>query len=153
MTNPAAGGRFYGPMIVCDDFAGTFRFYRETLGLETGVDGSPPWAEFQSEGVRLVLLDRGFWETVHGPGAGPGPGRGPVAFAVQVSDVDTMYERLRGVGTPFETPPTDRPMMGVRSAMLRDPEGTLVELTTQLRTPPKPQKATRGRSPRNDRSA
>jgi predicted enzyme related to lactoylglutathione lyase len=138
MPKKVSGGVFYGPMVVCEDFARSFRFYHETLGLKTEVDGSPPWAEFQSDGVRLVLLERGFWSMVHGPSAPPSPNPtgGTVAFAVQVNDVEATYRRMVKAGAKFETTPTDRPMMGVRSAFTRDPDGNLVELTSKLAKSP-----------------
>jgi predicted enzyme related to lactoylglutathione lyase len=128
MFKKSAPGVFYGPMLVCGDFRRTFEFYHRTLGLETEVDGSPPWAEFQSKSVRLVLL-------VHGATAPPRANAtgGAAVLAVQMEDVDSVHARLVKAGVSFESPPTDRPMMGLRSALLRDPEGNLVEITTQLR--------------------
>jgi predicted enzyme related to lactoylglutathione lyase len=136
MATPA-GGTFYGPMVVCADFTASFRFYRETLGLATETEGSPPWAEFQSHGVRRVLLEKGFYATVRGANAPPrdaGPG-GSVVFAVQVPDVDATYQRITRAGGTFLSAPTDGPKMGVRNAILRDPEGNVREITTPLRRP------------------
>jgi predicted enzyme related to lactoylglutathione lyase len=137
MAAPNPAGVFYGPMVVCADFRASFQFYHETLGLATETDGSPPWAEFQSNGVRLVLLDRGFYSKVHGATAPPldvGSG-GTVVFAIQVPEIDATYQQMLKAGARFFTEPTDRPMMGVRNAMVRDPDGNVVELTTQLRKP------------------
>ncbi|MCI4322466.1 MAG: VOC family protein [Thermoplasmata archaeon] len=136
MASPAAG-ILYGPLVVCADFAASFGFYHDTIGLATETDGSPPWAEFQSSGVRLVLLEKGFYAKVHGADAPPldvGPG-GTVVFAIQVPDVDAAYRRISDAGRKFFSPPTDRPMMGVRNAILRDPDGNVVEISTKLKGP------------------
>jgi len=122
-------------MVVCRNFVSTFKFYKDSLGLKaTGGDGTPPWAEFQSDGVQLVLLEESFWGTVHGPKAPPhgSPRGGTIVLAIQVPDVDATYRKLTKSGTAFDTVPTDRPMMGVRNAMLRDPDGNFIEITTKL---------------------
>jgi predicted enzyme related to lactoylglutathione lyase len=139
MTSDAPS-RLYGPMVICRHFPETFRFYRDLLGLvATGGDGSPPWAEFEDEGSHLVLLDQGFWEKAQASAEPPkeAHGPGPVVLAIQVSSVDHAYERVRAAGGAVVNAPTDRPRMGVRAAIVRDPEGTSVEVTQKL-TPPAP---------------
>lgn len=130
--------RLYGPMVVCRRFAETFRFYRDLLGLPaTGGDGAPPWAEFAHGECHLVLLDRGFWEAAQGrPDAGAAsPSSGPVVFSIQVADVDATHVRLQAAEVPVLQAPADRPMMGVRNAVVVDPEGTVVEINQKLTKP------------------
>jgi hypothetical protein len=105
------------------------------LGRATETDGSPPWAGFQSEGVRRVLLDRGFWEKVHDASTPPlrDPPGGTIVLAIQVPDVDVACGRITAAGGRIDAVPTDRPMMGLRNAMMRDPDGFPVELTTLLK--------------------
>ena len=53
------------------------------------------------------------------------PGVGPYAlFGVQVDDVDTAYTRAVDLGAVSVVEPTDNPG-GVRSAYLRDPDGSM----------------------------
>lgn len=53
---------------------------------------------------------------------------GPYAtFAVEVDDVDTAHATALDLGATSVLPPTDNPN-GVRSAYLRDPDGSLFSI-------------------------
>jgi predicted enzyme related to lactoylglutathione lyase len=85
-----------------------------------------------------VILDGTFWGSVGGRLAASGTGAAPdgVVLAIKVPDVDGEYARLRREGIAIESPPADRPQMGLRNLMLRDPDGNAVELYSDLRRPP-----------------
>ncbi len=51
---------------------------------------------------------------------------------VTVEDVDASVERLQAQGVQFLTDPRDFPGWGIRSAYLRDPDGNLIELYSDL---------------------
>lgn len=124
---------FFGPMLIVRDFDTSLKFYRDIIGLRG--DGESPYAEFASDASKLVLLDHGFWGMVGGLG-GPTPQtwkREGVVLAVQVGNVDAEYERIRATGTAIASPPTDRPMMGLRNFQVFDPDGNLVEITSPLK--------------------
>lgn len=57
-------------------------------------------------------------------------GRG-VLVEIWVDDVETVYQRLRAQGVPFEFPPEDKPW-GLRSCGTRDPEGYPVWVSTRI---------------------
>jgi predicted enzyme related to lactoylglutathione lyase len=124
-------------MLVVRDFAASFAFYHEVIGLEG--EGQSPYAEFVSNACALVLLDHAFWKTVGGLG-GPSPRvwkREGVVLAIKVGNVDEEYRRLKAKGVAIASPPSDRPMMGLRNVQVYDPDGNLVELTSPLpRNPP-----------------
>jgi predicted enzyme related to lactoylglutathione lyase len=126
---------FFGPMLVVRDFENALKFYRDLIGLPG--DGKSPYAEFAGTGSKLVLLDYAFWKSVGGGGI-PTSGtwkREGVVLAIQVEDVDSEYRRLRATGVAISSPPTDRPMMGLRNLQVFDPDGNLVELTAPIRKP------------------
>ena len=130
--------RFFGPMLVVRDFDAALAFYRDILGLEG--EGENPYAEFGSAGSsKLVLLDHAFWKTVGGL-AGPTPRawkREGMVLAIQVEDADREYQRIKSKGVAIASPPSDRPMMGLRNFQVYDPDGNVVELTSSLKRPPK----------------
>lgn len=49
-------------------------------------------------------------------------------ICLAVSDLDEEYERLRGAGMRFHSPPTDVGIPGVRTVYGRDPFGNVIEL-------------------------
>lgn len=119
-------------MLIVRDFGAALKFYRDDLGLAG--EGESPYAEFASGGCKLVLLDHGFWKTVGGM-AGPTPRswkREGVVLAVKVDDVDAEFRRLKARGVSIASPPADRPMMGLRNIQVYDPDGNIVELTSDL---------------------
>jgi lactoylglutathione lyase len=120
-------------MLIVRDFPASLRFYRDVLRLQG--DGESPYAEFASNSCKLVLLDHGFWSSMGGrafPTVSGGTREG-VVLAIQVEDVDEEHRRILAGGSAIETPPTDRPTMGLRNFQLRDPDGNLVEVTAPLR--------------------
>jgi predicted enzyme related to lactoylglutathione lyase len=124
-------------MLIARDFAATVRFYRDALRLEGG--GDAPYAEFSIEGSsKLVVLDTPLWVSVEGHAPAPVPGTAPngVVFAFKVADLDAEYARWCREGIAVGSPPTDRPQMGFRNLLLRDPDGDPVELFSDLRRPP-----------------
>ncbi|MFD0526346.1 VOC family protein [Kitasatospora arboriphila] len=84
----------------------------------------------------LALFDRAALAAALGTGpSGTGPALGGsdgggVMFVCRVGDVDAGYALCLRHGAEPVTAPTDRPQWGpgLRTAHLRDPEGTLVEL-------------------------
>ncbi|MCI4328771.1 MAG: VOC family protein [Thermoplasmata archaeon] len=128
-----ARSTLYGPMLLVRDIARSSSFYHDTLGLEG--DSAGPWAEYRSGESRLVLLDRKFWAQCTGTPVPTGRARKveSVALALQVPNVDRTHRRLTALGVRFDRPPRDIPLMGNRIALLRDPDGHVVELTTRLK--------------------
>jgi len=136
--------------LLVDDYAACFEFYRDVLGYEaTFGDPESGYADFDAGGPTLALFDRdemlgaldgesaGDPEPVDDSTADPGShDRGDpddrVAVVLAAEDLDRTHERLRGRGVAFVTPPTDRPEWGIRTAHLRDPDGTLIELNEPL---------------------
>ncbi|HHP7232515.1 MAG TPA: VOC family protein, partial [Xenococcaceae cyanobacterium] len=52
-----------------------------------------------------------------------------VALSFEVENVEEAYEYLKQKGVETVSPPWNFPDWGIKSALVRDPEGNLVELT------------------------
>ncbi|GAA4225731.1 hypothetical protein GCM10022254_08280 [Actinomadura meridiana] len=133
------------PRLLVDDFEPTARFYEAALRALLGVEPARfvPEAEyaswdFQGEGVLAVMGGARLDATVAddaAAGAGAPPtasGRQRAMLVFRVDDVDAAAKTLAGLGAVEVAAPTDRPDWGptMRTAHLRAPEGTLLELQT-----------------------
>jgi catechol 2,3-dioxygenase-like lactoylglutathione lyase family enzyme len=114
--------------LLVDNFAETFRFYRDALGFKTGWSEDGPYAEFQiGSDKALAIFDRKEMAAAIGEELGD---RGADTFllAIEVDDVDAWTERLRAQGIPIVAEPAERPDWSLRTVHIRDPEGNLIEL-------------------------
>jgi lactoylglutathione lyase len=114
------------------DIEAGIRFYRDLLGFEetfrTPREGTPSHIEFRLEGFTLGLGTVEAARRVHGVEAAPGtPG---MVLVVWTDDVDRAYQDLVAAGVPAVQPPHDTGNNN-RSAMLRDPDGNLVEIVAK----------------------
>lgn len=119
-------------VLVVDDLDRSLDFYTGVLGLALG-HRSGPFAQLETGATRVALYERGAMETTLdiGPLRPPAPDAPGFELGFKVDDVDAAYAELAAAGARPVTPPTDRPW-GQRTAYLRDPDGHLVELATQL---------------------
>ncbi len=127
--------------LLTDDFAATFRFYADALGLPVlfgTVDG--PYAELAAGAASIGLFAHDQM-----PGAGSGAGgrsaaRSSIARApdptllgdraiivLDAEPLDATLAELRGRGIEVGEA-DDRRRWGIRTAHLRDPDGRLLEL-------------------------
>lgn len=61
-------------------------------------------------------------------------GSAGIEIVIRVDDVDVAYQRLRGLGVTFDTPPEDQPW-GARHAWLHDPDGYPLSICSPVVTP------------------
>ncbi|RKE17588.1 VOC family protein [Streptomyces sp. TLI_171] len=125
------------PRLLVADFAACFAFYDAALPPLLGarrVQGGPagPYAHWDvDEQAVLTLFDRA--AMAQALGADPAPAGAPPAdtamFVCRVADVDAAYALALNSGGTAVLAPTDRPEWGanLRTAHLRDPDGTLIE--------------------------
>jgi lactoylglutathione lyase len=111
------------------DIEAGIRFYRDLLGLDetfrTPTEGTPEHVEFRAGGFSLGLGTVEAARRVHGIDATPGA---PAAVvALWTDDVDGAYAELESAGVTTLQPPHDTGNDN-RNALLRDPDGNLVEL-------------------------
>ncbi|PXX65199.1 putative enzyme related to lactoylglutathione lyase [Nocardia tenerifensis] len=127
------------PRLLVSRFAECFAFYAavlpELIGAEL-IKGTPagPYANWDvDEQAVLILFDRAAMAEVVGTAALPphaGPAQDSVMFVCRVDNVDTGLELCVRHGATVVAAPTDRHAWGpnLRTAHLRDPDGTLIEL-------------------------
>jgi lactoylglutathione lyase len=111
-----AGIRFYGDLL---GFAETFRTPRE---------GVPEHIELQLNGFTIGLGTVEAARRVHGVEAAPGSPA--MVVVVWCDDVDKAYGDLVAAGVPAVQPPHDTGNNN-RNALLRDPDGNLVEIVAK----------------------
>lgn len=126
-------------MGACFDMVGIFpanlpvmvAFYRDVLGLDIDWDGQGPYAEFKHEGIRFAMFARSHLPGILGQEpAYPAGLNGTFELAIDYptfEDVDREFARITAAGARAIYPPRDEPW-GMRSSMIADPEGNLIEI-------------------------
>ena len=110
-------------------------FYRDVLGLAIDWDGQGPYAEFKHEGIRVSMFARSELPRLLGQ-APEFPARlnGTFELAINVgapANVDEKYNTIVAAGGTPIYDPRDEPWK-MRSAMLADPEGNLIEIASDF---------------------
>ena len=115
------------------DIEAGLRFYRDLLGFEetfrTPREGIPEHVELTLDGFDLGLGTVQAAKRVHGVDASPGSTA--MVLVVWTDDVDTAFEQLKAAGVPVVQPPHDTGNNN-RNALLRDPDGNLVEIVAKV---------------------
>ncbi|MGQ5259568.1 VOC family protein [Micromonospora sp. ZYX-F-536] len=115
------------------DIEAGIRFYRDLLGFtetfRTPTEGVPEHVELRLGGFTVGLGTVEAARRAHGVTAEPG--RPAMALVVWTHDVDAAFERLVAAGVPAIQPPHDAGN-GNRNALLRDPDGNLVEIVAKV---------------------
>jgi lactoylglutathione lyase len=106
-------------------------FYRDLLGVEVDWDGKSPYAEFKLEGIRFAMYARSELTALlnHQPDFTQGI-NGTLELAIDLphfEDVEGEFARALSLGaTPVYAPRMEP--WGMRSSMVTDPEGNLIEI-------------------------
>jgi lactoylglutathione lyase len=122
-------------------------FYRDLLGFaetfRTPTEGIPEHVELRLNGFTVGLGTVEAAARVHGVEAVPGSPA--MVLVVWTDDVDKGYTALVAAGVPVLQPPhnTDNN----RNALLRDPDGNLVEIVAKRRDGERPPLPPAERSP------
>lgn len=115
-----------------NDIEAGLRFYRDLLGFEetfrTPRDGTPEHVELKLDGFLIGLGTVEAARRVHGVEATPG--HPAMVLVVWTDDVDAAYRELTAAGAPSVQPPHDTGNSN-RNALLRDPDGNLVEIVAK----------------------
>jgi catechol 2,3-dioxygenase-like lactoylglutathione lyase family enzyme len=117
--------------IFVDDLKQIVAFYCDALGFEIEWDGQGPYAEFKHEGVRFSMYQRALLPDLLGQApAFPSGLNGTFELAIDLptsADADSMFARVVAAGGRPIYAPRDEPW-GMRSSMIADPEGNLIEI-------------------------
>jgi lactoylglutathione lyase len=115
------------------DIEAGIRFYRDLIGFEetfrTPTEGTPEHVELQLNGFTIGLGTVEAAKRAHGVDASPGSPA--MALVVWTDDVDAAYADLVAAGVPAIQPPHDSGNNN-RNALLRDPDGNLVEIVAKV---------------------
>ncbi len=121
--------------MITDDVARLVAFYEHVTGLAAAW-ATPDFAEISTPTFTLAI---GSARTVgvFGPGSARPADNHSLILEFLTNDVDADYARLRdshAVAVQFVNEPTEMPW-GNRSLLLRDPDGTLINLFTPVTAP------------------
>ena len=118
------------------DIEAGLRFYRDLLGFtetfRTPGEGIPEHVELRLNGFTVGLGTVEAAARVHGVEAVPGSPA--MVLVIWADDVDSACEELAAQGVPVLQPPHDTGTNN-RNALLRDPDGNLVEIVAKVRNP------------------
>jgi catechol 2,3-dioxygenase-like lactoylglutathione lyase family enzyme len=121
--------------IFVDDLNKMVDFYKNVIGLDIEWNGEGPYAEFKHEGIRFSMYERKELPQLLGiTPEFPKKLNGTFELAINVGkpeNVDTKYQELISKGGIEIYPPRDEPW-NMRSAMLTDPEGNIIEIASDF---------------------
>ena len=110
-------------------------FYKNVIGLEIDWNGEGPYAEFKHEGIRFSIFSRKELPQLLGTTPEfPKKLNGTFELAINVGDpknVDIKFQEIISKGGKEIYPPRDEPW-NMRSAMLADPEGNIIEIASDF---------------------
>lgn len=126
-----------GIRLLVKNFDESFKFYSEKMGLKvTWGELGGAYASFDVGGNpdSLAIFPSDFMAEAIGNSNLPLPEntREKTAIILNVDDVDKTYKELQLRGIEFINQPTDMTGWGSRTVHLRDNEGNLIELYSEL---------------------
>lgn len=115
------------------DVEAGIRFYRDLLGFRetfrTPKVGTPTHVELTLNGFGVAVSSVEAAKRVHGVDASPGSPA--MAVTLWTDDVDRAFGLLTSAGVPVVQAPHDTANHN-RTALLRDPDGNLVEIVAKV---------------------
>jgi lactoylglutathione lyase len=115
------------------DIEAGLHFYTELLGFvetfRTPTEGIPEHVELQLNGFTVGLGTVDAAKRVHG--VEPAPGSPAMVLVLWTDNLDEAYGKLRAAGVVVVQPPHDTGNNN-RNALLRDPDGNLIELVAKV---------------------
>ena len=114
------------------DYQACYKFYHDILGLEaTFTSKIDNYVELTDGTVKLTLLDRNKITEYLGTKTNFSfePKNDRLALSFQVKDVEQACKYLQEQGVEIVSPPWNVVDWGMKLALVRDPEGNLIELS------------------------
>ena len=133
MSNPKIKFNMIG--LFAQDLSKMVSFYRDIVGIPTEWNGDGPYAEFEHEGIRFAMYERDKLPELLGQSPSYPRGiNGTFELAINVGapeNVDSFHKQLIEGGAGEIYSPRDEPWH-LRSAMVTDPEGNLIEIASDF---------------------
>ena len=121
--------------IFVTDLSKMVQFYRDVIGIECTWDGKGPYAEFKHVGIRFSMFERHELPKLLGQIPDfPAKLNGTFELAINVGkpqNVDVRFKEIIQKGGKQIYEPRDEPWK-MRSAMIADPEGNLIEIASDF---------------------
>ncbi|GAB1543931.1 VOC family protein [Scytonema sp. NUACC21] len=121
--------------LLVKDWKACFLFYKDVMGFDVAVaDEEGGYGEFKAGDMRLSIFRRQEMAQMIHNADKPAHAecQDTVALIFTVQDLEEEYQRLRHKGVPFAAAPISNPCYGMKTAYLRDPDGTLIGLYQYL---------------------
>ncbi len=113
------------------DCQACYKFYHDVLGLEASfISEIDTYVELTNGKVKLTLLNQDRIQDYLGTKTSFSfePKSDRIALSFQVEDVEEACQYLKEKGVEIISPPWNVPDWGMKLALIRDPEGNLIEL-------------------------
>ena len=112
-----------------DDVARSRQFWGADLGLPVVAEKeSVVFFKLPQAGGSLAVVKQGVSAAATPPVCARDAGKDVVMVCMLTDDVDGWSARMEGVGHRLEQPPRQNERFGIKNALLRSPEGYLVEI-------------------------
>lgn len=121
--------------LLVSDLESCFVFYRDIMEFQVTVEAlNDGYAEFVIEEMRLALFRRQEMAEIIGNTHKPShtESQDRVVLTFTVPNLDEACYQLKHKGIKFVTEPMSNPYYGIKTAYLRDPDGTLIGLYQPL---------------------
>jgi predicted enzyme related to lactoylglutathione lyase len=117
--------------LLVKDWKACYLFYKDVMEFDVVVeDEAAGFVEFKAGEMRLSISGRQeMAQMIHNAEKPPSAEcQDTVALIFTVHDLEEEYQRLRHKGVEFTATPMNNPYYGIKTAYLRDPDGTLIGL-------------------------
>lgn len=122
---------FANTRLYVDDYDRCLEFYRDILGLEVAMESQVDrYIELATGSTKLTIMCQSKLKEYFGSGTAISFGQKDDAIALSfgVRDVDEACKYFEGKGIEIVSQPWNFASWGVKLALIRDPEGNLIEL-------------------------
>lgn len=117
--------------LLVSNLEASFLFYRDVMEFNViAEDFNSGYAEFEAGHMKLALFRRQEMAQIIGTTDKPENAecQDNVVLIFAVPDLEEAYQELRHKNVQFTATPTNNPYYGIKTAYLRDPDGTLIGL-------------------------